>query len=654
MVWLHGWTGYVVMGLVADKLLRVLRELGGWDLSTATFNGSPVNSYYVGTEDSFPSGVFFKDDGSKMYVTGRSGATVEEYTLTTNWDVSTASLSYTLDVSGQDSYPNGLFFKDDGSKMYVVGLFNATVYQYGLSTDWDLSSATYDNVSKDVSAQDDNLTGLFFRSNGEKMYITGLENDSVYEYTLSPAWSITSASLANTYSVSSQETSPNGLFFKDDGSKMYVIGYGNAKVYQYGLSTDWALSSATYDNVSKSTVTEDDAPVDIAFGSSGSKMYIIGLENDSVYEYTLSPAWSITSASLANTHSISSQEPVPQGLFFSSTGDKMYVTGTNAYVYEYDLGTNWSLASVTYNSVSKDVSAQESIPTGLFFRSNGEEMYVVGGSTDRVYKYTIPTVNAWDVSSASYTNPTTNYFSVSAKASSPEGLFFKPDGLKMYVIGSTSDSVHEYTLSSAWDVTSASFTASKSVSGQDGDPKGVFFKPDGSKMYIVGNATDTIYEYTLGTNWDVSSANYAPNNISISVGTADNAPAGLFFKNDGSKMYVVGNQNNKVYEYALSPAWDITSATSPSQDFVITEDTAPTDIFFGASGTKMYIVGAQNDSVYEYDLSVAWDIGYATYSTSKSVIQQENLPAGLFFKSNGTKMYITGGASDAVWSYDLE
>jgi len=551
VVWLHGWTGYVVMGLVADKLLRVLRELGGWDLSTATFNGSPVNSYYVGTEDSFPSGVFFKDDGSKMYVTGRSGATVEEYTLTTNWDVSTASLSYTLDVSGQDS-------------------------------------------------------------------------------------------------------APEGLFFKDDGSKMYVIGYGNAKVYQYGLSTDWALSSATYDNVSKSTVTEDDAPVDIAFGSSGSKMYIIGLENDSVYEYTLSPAWSITSASLANTHSISSQEPVPQGLFFSSTGDKMYVTGTNAYVYEYDLGTNWSLASVTYNSVSKDVSAQESIPTGLFFRSNGEEMYVVGGSTDRVYKYTIPTVNAWDVSSASYTNPTTNYFSVSAKASSPEGLFFKPDGLKMYVIGSTSDSVHEYTLSSAWDVTSASFTASKSVSGQDGDPKGVFFKPDGSKMYIVGNATDTIYEYTLGTNWDVSSANYAPNNISISVGTADNAPAGLFFKNDGSKMYVVGNQNNKVYEYALSPAWDITSATSPSQDFLISQDTAPVDIFFGASGTKMYIVGAQNDSVYEYDLSVAWDIGYATYSTSKSVIQQENLPAGLFFKSNGTKIYITGGASDAVWSYDLE
>jgi len=550
VVRLHGWTGYGVMGLVADKLLKVLRELVGWDLSTATFNGSPLNSYFVGTEDAFPSGVFFSDDGGKMYITGRAGRTVEEYTLTTNWDVSTASLTYTLDISGQDSAPEGLFFKDGGSKMYVIGASNDTVYQYGFTSNWDLSTASYDSVSKSVVSQD----------------------------------------------------------------------------------TD---------------------PVDIAFGSSGSKMYIIGLQNDSVYEYTLSPAWSITSASLANTYSIFSQEPTAQGLFFSSTGDKMYVTGTNAYVYEYDLGTNWSLASVTYNSVSKDVSAQESIPTGLFFRSNGEEMYVAGASSDRVYKYNIPTVNAWDVSSASYTYPTTNYFSVSTQASFPEGLFFKPDGLKMYVIGSTSDSVHEYTLSSAWDITSATFTASKSISAEDGSAEGVFFKPDGSKMYIVGSATDTIYEYTLGTNWDVTSASYSPNNISVSI-TADTSPLGLFFKSDGTKMYVVGQQNDKVYEYALSPAWDITSATSPSQDFVIApQDISPTDIFFGASGTKMYVSGTQNNSVYEYDLSVAWDIGFATYSTSKSVQQQESNPTGLFFKDDGTKMYITGSTSDAVWSYDL-
>lgn len=551
MVRLHGWTGYGVMGLVADKLLKVLRELVGWDLSTATFNGSPLNSYYVGTEDAGPSGVFFKDDGSKMYITGRVGATVEEYTLGTNWDVSTASLTYTLDISGQDSAPEGLFFKDDGSKMYVVGNSTDTVYRYGLGTDWDLSTASYDSVSKSVASQD----------------------------------------------------------------------------------TD---------------------PVDIAFGSSGSKMYVIGIQNASVYEYTLSPAWSITSASLVNTHSIYSQEPTPQGLFFSSTGDKMYVTGTNVYVYEYDLSTNWSLASssVSYNSVSKDISAQVgTVPTGLFFRSNGEEMYVSSSSADRVFKYTIPTVSAWDVSSASYTNPTTNYFSVSTEASFPEGLFFKPDGLKMYVIGSTSDSVHEYTLSSAWDITSATFTASKSISTEDGNAEGVFFKSDGSKMYIVGNATDTIYEYDLSTNWSLAST-VTYNSVSVSI-TADTSPLGLFFKDDGTKMYVVGDQNNKVYEYALSPAWDITSATSPSQDFSITQDTSPTDIFFGASGTKMYVSGALNDSVYEYDLSVAWDISSAAYSTSKSVRQQETTPLGLFFKSDGTKMYITGSSSDAVWSYDL-
>jgi len=548
VVWLHGWTGYVVMGLVADKLLRVLRELGGWDLSTATFNGSPVNSYYVGTEDSFPSGVFFKDDGSKMYVTGRSGATVEEYTLTTNWDVSTASLSYTLDVSGQDSYPNGLFFKDDGSKMYVVGLFNATVYQYGLSTDWDLSSATYDNVSKDVSAQDDNLTGLFFRSNGEKMYITGLENDSVYEYTLSPAWSITSASLANTYSVSSQETSPNGLFFKDDGSKMYVVGYGNDKVY------------------------------------------------------------------------------------------------------EYDLGTNWSLASVTYNSVSKDVSAQDDTSTGLFFRSNGEEMYVVGASTDRVYKYTIPTVNAWDVSSASFTYPTSDYFSVLTEETSPTGLFFKDDGTKMYITGTVGDDVNEYSLSTEWNISTASYVQNFSVSTEETIPQGLFFKNDGTKMYIIGSSGDDVNEYSLSTGWDISTASYSQN---FSVSTEETSPTGLFFKPDGAKMYITGSAGDDVNEYSLSTVWDISTASYVQNFSISAQDFVPQDLFFKYDGTKMYIVGENNNKIYEYSLSTAWDISTASYLQDFSVGQQEILPRGLFFKPNGAKMYIAGSISAGIWAYSL-
>jgi hypothetical protein len=55
--------------------------------------------------------------------------------------------------------------------------------------------------------------------------------------------------------------------------------------------------------------------------------------------------------------------------------------------------------------------------------------------------------DAWDVSKAFYSGVS---FSVAAQESQPYGLFFKPDGTKMYVIGVVGDDVNEYTLSTPW------------------------------------------------------------------------------------------------------------------------------------------------------------------------------------------------------------
>jgi hypothetical protein len=46
----------------------------------------------------------------------------------------------------------------------------------------------------------------------------------------------------------------------------------------------------------------------------------------------------------------------------------------------------------------------------------------------------------------------------------------------MYVIGSTGDDVNEYDLSSAWDVSSASFLQTKSVAAQDTNPQRSFLQ----------------------------------------------------------------------------------------------------------------------------------------------------------------------------------
>jgi hypothetical protein len=254
--------------------------------------------------------------------------------------------------------------------------------------------------------------------------------------------------------------------------------------------------------------------------------------------------------------------------------------------------TNPALATASYDSVSFSVAGQETSPEALFFKPDGAKMYVLGATGDDVNEYDLSI--AWDISTASYVQN----FSVAAEESGPSGLFFKPDGTKMYVTGFDGDDVNEYDLSSAWDISTASYLQNFSVSSQVVIPRGLFFKPDGTRMYTSGTTNDAIFEYLLSAAWDISSASYVQ---SFSVVTQDNAPEDLFFNPDGTKMYVVGDQANRVYEYDLSTSWDISTASYNSVSFGVgTQETSPNDVFFKSDGSKMYVVGSGTDTVYQY------------------------------------------------------
>ena len=208
--------------------------VGPWDVSTANYDNKSED---VSNEDTSPRGVFFKPDGTKMYMVGSQNDKVYQYTLNTPWDVSTANYdNKSADTSNEDTGPNGVFFKPDGTKMYMAGAQNDKVYQYTLNTPWDVSTANYDNKSEDVSNEDTTLTGVFFKSDGTKMYVVGLQNDKVYQYTLNTPWDVSTANYDNkSADISNEDTSPRGVFFKPDGTKMYMVGSQNDKVYQYWL-----------------------------------------------------------------------------------------------------------------------------------------------------------------------------------------------------------------------------------------------------------------------------------------------------------------------------------------------------------------------------------------------------------------------------------
>ena len=96
-------------------------------------------------------------------------------------------------------------------------------------------------------------------------------------------------------------------------------------------------------------------------------------------------------------------------------------------------------------------------------------------------------------------------------------MAFSGDGSKMFVVGSTADNVTEYTLTAPFDISRAAFTSvTFNVGEQEGNPRGMAFSSDGSKMFVVGSTADNVTEYTLTAPFDISTAAFA--NVTFNVG----------------------------------------------------------------------------------------------------------------------------------------
>ena len=62
-----------------------------------------------------------------------------------------------------------------------------------------------------------------------------------------------------------------------------------------------------------------------------------------------------------------------------------------------------------------------------------------------------------------------------------------------------------------------------------------FSTGNGAKMFVVGGILEMdIHEYTLSTPFDVSTASYAGVNARFYVGGQEGIPQGMAFSNDGA------------------------------------------------------------------------------------------------------------------------
>ena len=146
----------------------------------------------------------------------------------------------------------------------------------------------------------------------------------------------------------------------------------------------------------------------------------------------------------------------------------------------------------------------------------------------------------------------------------------------MFTVGDTGNSVYEYALSTAFDISSSSlsYTDSVSISSQETSPREIKFNHDGTKMYISGSSVmiltnircqlPLIYHLLLPIKVVIVFL------LQIVI-----VGPGFSFNNDGTKLFTTGSSNDRVNEHSLTTPFSLVDVSGEHSGDVI--NTSSTD-----------------------------------------------------------------------------
>jgi hypothetical protein len=286
---------------------------------------------------------------------------------------------------------------------------------------------------------------------------------------------------------------------------------------------------------------------------------------------------------------------------------------------------------------------------GFHMSYNGKYMYVCSGT----YVHRRPLSTPYDVSTAGAEDQ--SLYTDDWGEGVTYSIEFSPDGTSFLLGGRESNSVYQFYCMIPWsiDLTQIRF-ANKRITDitNESQPRAIEMSSDGTKMYIAGYA-DRVVQCTLNSafNPETKTSEYNKTFSSTNHNTITDI-RGLAWKPDGTKIYLLSDGYNDVLEYTVSTAWDLSSTVTFSYEFFVgSQASYPTGMEFKPDGTKFWMTYAGN--IYEYELTTAWDLSTASYSTY--VVSGLSNITGMAFNDTGLQLVLTtsGTTNDMLNVYSL-
>lgn len=248
-----------------------------------------------------------------------------------------------------------------------------------------------------------------------------------------------------------------------------------------------------------------------------------------------------------------------------------------------------------------------SVPTSI---NDDTYLYVLGEAPNyRVKQFNVSA----DLQNLEYA---TEFVMPAGAGSAALGMYFRDNGLTVWLQDPSTDKFHRYTLSTRWDISTATSHTSASYGTVGGNHQGMWISPAGISLYQVDRDLKYIM-YDGITTWDPMSPGAPFRFLDVSANAS--LPSGIAVKADGTRAFIsnLGSTGGDIVEFsgtANSPnLWTVGHSLTQSGTSIFF-----TDIFVPQAGTTMYATN-QNGDIYYYELSTAWDLSTATLVRTTSV-----------------------------------
>lgn len=216
----------------------------------------------------------------------------------------------------------------------------------------------------------------------------------------------------------------------------------------------------------------------------------------------------------------------------------------------------------------------------LAFNPDGTAFYAIQSFPYLVTEFELATL--WNASS--FTANAT--FDDDANLNNTLDLLFDDTGTKMFINNASTTSIRQYSLTSAYAISTAVFQQQKTLAARY-----LFWKPDGTKLY--GRTSDPVVsQFPVTTPFDVSTIGSAEATKTLPDFGSGNALRGLTFSNDGSKMLAVerlADNEGNIRQYTLSTPWDITTLSADNILLYYPESTAGVWLSWKTDGAKLFV-----------------------------------------------------------------